>query len=442
MQQQPRLPLWFLVVNWALILFAFVLGSYLGNGRSIDLPDEQSSALEIVYAEVLRSHIEPPNGPELLERAIAGMVSGLDEYSRYIPPVDVQSYDERSSGNYEGIGAKIVTHNDTVIVHFPFPGGPAAEAGLQPGDRVLAVDGTSLDDAETRANVVQLVRGPANSSVKLRILRDDAERVIEVPRKSVQRPCVKWTHMVDRDMGLGYVHLADFHPTSAKQVFDAIESLEQVGDLRGLILDLRYDGGGSLDQCISIARAFIPSGIIATQMRRAGEDEVYMAKADECRWPKLPMVVLVNEGSASASEVLSGALQDHDRAVIVGMRTHGKGYVNTVYSWKNHGFKLKLTTGSYRTPSGRNIERNHSTLATPADKEKGGIIPDVKADATPEQRRIIVTTLRNAIEPPKQYRDAYQAIAKKYGFEVEQPPNPTTDPQLAAALTALKQRLE
>lgn len=442
MQQQPRLPLWFLVVNWVLILFAFVLGTYLGSQRSIDLPDEQSSALEIVYAEVLRSHIEPPEGPELLERAIAGMVSGLDEYSRYIPPVDVPTYEERSSGNYEGIGAKIVTHDDAVVVHYPFPGGPAAEAGLRPGDLVIAVDGTSLDDPETRANVVQLVRGPANSSVKLRVLRDGAERVIEVPRGSVQRPCVKWTHMVDPDMGLGYLHLTDFHPTSATQVFDAITSLEKAGDLRGLILDLRYDGGGSLDQCLTIARAFIPSGIIATQMRRAGEDEVYSAQPDDCRWPELPLVVLVNEGSASASEVLSGALQDHDRAVIVGMRTHGKGYVNTVYSWKNHDFKLKLTTGSYRTPSGRNIERNHSTHTTPADEEKGGIIPDVKADATPEQRRIIITTLRSAIEPPRQFRDAYQAVADKYGFEVERPPQPAIDTQLAAAIEALKQRLK
>ena len=442
MQQQPRLPLWFLVTNWALILCAFALGSYLGSTRSADLPEAQISALEEVYKTVLQSHIEPPEGPELLERAITGMVKGLDEYSRYIRPRDVADYDERTSGNYEGIGAKIVTHDDAVIVHYPFPGGPAAKAGLLPGDRLLAVDGTLLDNPETRANVVELVRGPANSSVKLRILRNDTEREVEVPRGNVQRPCVKWAHMIDRANGLGYVYLADFHPTAKEQLFAAIESLDKDGQLRGLILDLRYDSGGSLDQCLSIARAFIPSGIIATQKRRGDDEEVYPAKPEECRWPELPLVVLVNEGSASASEVLAGALQDHDRAVIVGMRTHGKGYVNTVYSWKNLDFKLKLTTGSYRTPSGRNIERNHSTHATPADKDKGGIIPDVESNATPQQRSVIKATLRTAIEPPEPFRDAYRAIAENYGFEVERPPQPSADPQLAAAVTALKKRLE
>jgi len=442
MQQQPRLPVWFLVANWVLILFAFAMGTYLGSSRGITLPEEQRSALEIVYNEVLQSHIEPPEGPELLERAIEGMVRGLDEYSRYIPPSEVAVYDERSSGNYEGIGAKIVTHGDEVVLHYPFPGGPAAEAGLRPGDRVVAVDGTPLDDPEVRTNVVDLVRGPADSSVRLRILRDGAEQVIEVPRGSVQRPCVKWAEMIDPKAGLGYVYLTDFHPTAATQLFDAIDSLQADGQLRGLILDLRGDGGGSLEQCLAIARAFIPSGIIATQKRRAGEDKVYRTKPEECRWPDLPLAVLVDAGSASASEVLAGALQDHERAVIIGVRTHGKGYVNTVYSWKDHDFKLKLTTGSYRTPSGRNIERNHSTYTTPADKEKGGIFPDVEAKVTPQERQDIMKTLRVALEPPRQFRDAYKAVAEKYGFEVEAPPKPSDDPQLRAAIEALKERLK
>ena len=242
MQQQPRLPLWFLVVNWALILFAFAIGTYLGNSRSGELPPAQRSALEIVYNEVLQSHIEPPEGPELLERAIAGMVRGLDEYSRYIPPSDVPNYDERSSGNYEGIGAKIMTHGDEVVLHFPFPGGPADAAGLRPGDQVLAVDGTPLDPEEVRARDIERVRGPANASVRLLIQRNDAELEIEVPRGSVRRPCVKWPHMVDEADGIGYVYLTDFHPTAAEQLFDAIASLEQGGKLRGLILDLRGDG--------------------------------------------------------------------------------------------------------------------------------------------------------------------------------------------------------
>src|SRR5690606_11815307 len=153
----------------------------------------------------------------------------------------------------------------------------------------------------------------------------------------------------------------------------------------------------------------------------------------ECRWPNLPLVVLINEGSASASEVLAGALQDHKRAVIVGMRSHGKGYVNTVYSWKDHDFKLKLTTGSYRTPNGRNIERNQSTKGTEAHKDEGGIAPDIEVSTTPEQLQVIAQVLRNSIEPPKQFKASYAELAKKYGFEVEQPPQAATDPQCAAA---------
>jgi carboxyl-terminal processing protease len=442
MQQQPRLPLWFLLVNWALILSAFILGSYLGGSSSSRLPDPQRSALEIVFQEVLDSHVEPPDQHVLLERAISGMVKGLDEYSRYIPPTDVPNYDERSSGQYEGIGAKIFTHDDAVIIHFPFTKGPAEAAGLQPGDRLLAVDGELLDTKEERRTVAQLIRGPANSTVKLTIERGQRELDIDVERSSVQRPCVKWAHMIDSAKGLGYLHLSDFHPTAAIQVIEAIEALEKDSPLRGLIIDLRYDGGGSLDQCLSIARAFLPTGIIATQIRRGGEEEtVYRAHEVECRWPDLPLVILVNEGSASASEVLSGALQDHDRAIIVGTRTHGKGYVNTVYSWRGFDFKLKLTTGSYRTPDGRNIERNHTTNATPADKDKGGIFPDVEVAVTDDQAATIIAVLRNSIEPPGKHLEAYRAIAKKYDFEVEGPPQIATDPQFAMAVDELKKRV-
>jgi carboxyl-terminal processing protease len=442
MQQQPRLPLWFLILNWALILTAFVLGSYLGGVRSNILPEPQQSALEIVYQEVLDSHIEPPNENELLERAIIGMVDGLDQYSRYIPPAEVATYDEHSTGNYQGIGAKMVTHDDAVVIHYPFPGSPAEKAGLLPGDRVVAVDGTQLAAAENRRNVVNLVRGPVNTTVTLSIDRDGKPIELEVSRGSVQRPCVKWTHFIDRDKGIGYLHLTSFHPTSGPQVIAAIKSLEQQGTLRGLILDLRHDGGGSLDQCLDICRAFLPSGIIATQKRRSGDDIVYRTESSKCFWPDLPLVVLVNENSASASEVLSGALQDHGRAVIVGKRTHGKGYVNTIYSWENRKFKLKLTTGSYRTPNGRNIERNQATKVTSADKDEGGILPDIKIDVTSEQQQYIYGVLRNSLEPPKQFRDEYAAIAKRYGFAVEQPPQADKDPQFAAAVVALQKQID
>jgi carboxyl-terminal processing protease len=442
MQQQPRLPLWFLVVNWALILSAFIIGTYLGRHNHATLPEPQQSAFELVFGEVLKSHIEPPNEHELMERAIAGMVDSLDKYSHYYPPADVPRYDESSSGHYEGIGAKIVTHEDQIVVHYPFPKGPAAAAGLLPGDILRAVDGTSLADPEVRAKAVELVRGPADSIVTLLVDRNGNAIEIKIRRGSMERPCVKWAHYLDPEQGLGYLHLTGFFPTASSEITHAIQSLEQDGNLRGLILDLRFNGGGSLDECLSIARRFLPTGIIATQKRRNAEDVVYDTIAAECLWPNLPLVLLINENSASASEVLAGALQDHQRANIVGIRSYGKGYVNTVYSWGEYKFKLKLSTGSYRTPNGRNIERNLTTKVTEANKDEGGIAPDVEAKLTAQQQQVCYQLLQEAIEPPPQFRAGYAKVAERYGFAVEQPPQATADPQLAAAIAALQKRID
>lgn len=440
MQQQPRLPLWFLVANWVLIVAAFATGIYLGRARADRLPEPQRSALEIVYNEVLESYIEPIDERELLERAIAGMVDGLDEYSRYIPPSNVAGFDESSSGNYSGIGAVITALGDEVVVHFPFEDSPAEAAGLLPGDVVLAVDDEAVDTAAERADISRLVRGAAGSEVRLTVRRGAEQLTLTVTRGDVQRPCVKWTHYADEEAGLGYVYLADFHPTAAPQLFAAIRSLEQQRDLRGLVLDLRFDGGGSLDQCLAIARGFLDGGVIATQHRRSGGDEVYEAKPGEALWPDLPLVLLVNEQSASASEVLAGALQDHARAAVVGARTHGKGYVNTVYSWQDRDFKLKLTTGSYRTPSGRNIERNHATDGNPADRDNGGVPPDVAVPVDEDARSALYGRLHQIQVPPR-HLDAFRALAAARGLEVAAPPDPGADRQLAAALERLRAAL-
>jgi len=440
MQQQPRLPLWFLIANPALLIAAYMLGTFTGGTRRVPLPEPQRSALELVFSEVLDSHIEPPDEHQLAERAIEGMVTGLDEYSRYIPPQSVARYDEASSGHYSGIGAVITELGGEAVVHFPFDDSPAAAAGLMPGDVLLTVDDEPIDTAEERRGIATLLRGKAATEVGLSIRRGGEELEIAVVRGDVRRPCVTWAHFIDGEQGLGYAYLSDFHPTACEQLFDAIRALEAERTLRGLILDLRYDGGGSLDQCLAIARGFLDDGVIATQQRRDATDETYRAQPGDAQWPELPLVVLVNEGSASASEVLSGALQDHQRATIVGVRTHGKGYVNTVYAWQGYDFKLKLTTGSYRTPSGRNIERNHTTSANPADAEKGGIFPDI-AVTIPAEETTRLSELLHQIEVPETYRQQFAKLAAQHGLEVAAPPRPDADPQLRAALEALRQKL-
>ena len=437
MQQQPRLPLWFLVTNWVLIVAAFATGTYLGSVRAGRLPEPQRSALEIVYREVLDSYIEPLDEHELLERAIAGMVDGLDDYSRYVPPRSVAGFDESSSGNYSGVGAVITELGEEVVVHFPFAASPAEAAGLLPGDVILAVDGELVDTAAERRDIAALVRGAPATQVRLSIRRGEDQLTVDVTRGEVQRGCVKWVHYADEAAGLGYAYLADFHPTAAAQLFDAIRSLEEQRELRGLLLDLRFNGGGSLDQCLEIARGFLRGGVIATQHRRSGADEVYVAKPGEALWPDLPITLLVNEQSASASEVLAGALQDHERAEVVGARTHGKGYVNTVYSWSGRDFKLKLTTGSYRTPDGRNIERNHATDDNPADPVNGGIAPDVPVPVPDAVNDRLYRSLHQ-IEVPPRYVEAFSVLAREHELTVPTPLQPPEDPQLAAALERLR----
>lgn len=446
MQQQPRLPLWFLVVNWLLIAGAFAIGVFLGARAETpatlvaQLPKEQLEALAVVHREILQSHVEPQDGKALLEHAIKGMVEELDPYSRYVEPADVPAYEENNTGHYEGIGADFGTHDGKVVLHFPLAGGAAERAGLRPGDVLLAVDGTSLDDDTQRGRVAELVRGPSGSDVRLRLARGGAPLEVTVRRSDVQRPCVKWVRRLEDTTGLGYVHLTDFHPDSSRQLLAAIDELQRDAPLTGLVLDLRWNGGGSLDQCIQIACAFLSSGLIVTQTRRDGQVvERHEATPEHCRHPDLPLVLLVNEGSASASEVLAGALQDHGRAAIVGQRTHGKAYVNTVYTWKNLPFRLKLTTGKYRTPNGRDIERNHHA-PNGRKAETGGIPPDVAVATTAEQTKVIYATL-TARESPAAYRDAFAAVAAAYGFPVPTPPRAADDPQLAAAVRTLQARV-
>jgi carboxyl-terminal processing protease len=447
MQQQPRLPLWFLVANWALIAGAFFWGISLGKRTETPttlvaaLPSPQMEALALVHREILRSHVDPQTADALLERAITAMVNGLDPYSRYVPPADVARYEEANTGHYQGIGAEFDAHGDAVVLHFPLAGGPAEQAGLRPGDLLLAVDGTPLDSAANRRRVVDLVRGPAGSDVQLRLQRDGAALEVTVRRGDVQRPCVKWAHLVQPEPAFAYLHLTDFHPGSAEQLLDAVAALHAATPLRGLILDLRWNGGGSLEECVAIARGFLRQGLVVSQQRRGSEIvERYEAKPETCRFPDLPLVVLVNESSASASEVLAGALQDHSRAAIVGVRTHGKAYVNTVYTWEDQPFRLKLTTGKYRTPNGRDIERHHRTEGAATD-EIGGIPPDVVAPLDKEKKDAVLATLR-ASEPPAAYREAFARVAKQYGTVVHQPPRTGDDPQLQQALATLTTRAE
>jgi len=450
MDRPVRLPWWFLVANLSLTATALWLGIKIGerlafpSGLAGELPRAQLDALAIVHREIARSHVDPQDQETLLEAAIAGMVQSLDPYSRYVPPAEAAAYEEQNSGAYVKIGADFRALGDEVVLWFPLAGGPAERAGLHPGDVLLAVDGVALTAPGMRENYVARVRGEAGAPVTLRLRRGDREFDAPIARGEVHRPCVAWTHRLPGEDALGYLLVTDFQPDAADEALAAIDGLLRDGPLRGLVVDLRGNGGGSLLACVDLANAFVPDGLIVSQTRRDSEVvERLEAKPERCRFPTLPVVVLVDAESASASEVFAGALQDRGRAVVVGERTHGKGCVNTIYAWEERDFRLKLTTGRYRTPNGRDIERRlhraNGDGAASADSDAGGIAPDVAAALLAPQRQTARAALR-APEPPAAHREACAQLAQQRGLRPPTPPRADDDAQLAAAVTTLRAR--
>src|SRR5712675_16517 len=215
MQRDARIPLWFLIANCVLILAALTLGIWIGQRRVHLLPEPQATALQLIHEAILSSHVDPHDPAELVDRAITGMVSGLDDYSQYVPPAKVQVFDEDMTGSYEGIGAVILATADAVVVRWPFPDGPAEQAGLQVGDRIVGIDGTSwatLAPEQRLDPSNKLLRGPKGSKVQLEVVRgEQAPFLVAVQRAPVQKASVKWIQLLDRDHGLGYLHIADFH---------------------------------------------------------------------------------------------------------------------------------------------------------------------------------------------------------------------------------------
>ncbi len=450
---QARLPLWFLVSSWALVFVAFTLGVALG--RRSALPDPQATALQLVYQEIERSYVDRVDGKELLDRAIASMAR-LDDYSRYVPAPEVAQFVEETTGSYEGIGVVLHFADDGLFVRTPIEGGPGDRAGLEPGDRIVAIDGERLDGM-SKAQLAQLpdarLRGPSPSSVRLTVARaGGAERDVTVQRGSVQKRSVKWTHWLDREQGLAYAHIADFHVGASKALQEDLRALERDAgrEIQGLVIDVRFDLGGNLDEAVAVARMFVREGNLVSMRRRDTEVlERFDADAKSCTHPTLPLVLLVNESSASASEVVAGALQDHARAAIVGEATYGKGVVNTIYEWQDLPFRLKLTTARYFTPNGRNLDRGrhrngtntaNGTNGNGDAKHEGGIQPDRPVALAGEAEEAVQSALAD-FPVAERHREAMRAFATPRGLRMPGIVPPADDPQLALALATLRERV-
>jgi carboxyl-terminal processing protease len=308
-----------------------------------------------VVERVRAEYVDPVNDKEMLENAINGMLTGLDAHSSYMNAKAFKDMQVQTKGEFGGLGIEVTEDKGVIKVVSPIDDTPAARAGVKPGDIITALDGKtvmglSLNDAVDR------MRGPPNSKITLTIKRQNVDKPVEVSliRETIHIQVVK-SRMEPGD--IGYVRLSQFTEQADSALKQAVRNLKQQagGHLKGLVFDLRNDPGGLLDQAVAVSSDFINQGeIVSTRARHTEDSQRWDAKGSDILGGA-PMVVLINGGSASASEIVSGALQDHHRAILLGTRSFGKGSVQTVIPLPGNG-AMRLTTARYYTPSGRSIQ--------------------------------------------------------------------------------------
>jgi carboxyl-terminal processing protease len=363
MARSSRRPL-FLVAFFLLscgflgILFAQRSGQQSSMASDSEVKDSLKQFTD-VYSIVEENYAEPVDADKAIyDGAIPGMLHALDPHSNFFDPKSYALMREDQRGKYYGVGMTVGPRNNKVIVIYPFVGTPAYKAGIHPGDVIIAVDGKSTENMST-TDVADLLKGPKGTTVHITIAREGVEKPMEftlirdeIPRYSVD------VHFLIRP-GIGYMHINGFNETTDHEVSEA---LDQMGDLKGLILDLRGNPGGLLSEGVGVADKFLKKGqLIVSHHGRASAEKRYFAQHGN-GGKDYPIVVLVNRLTASAAEIVSGAIQDHDRGLIAGEVTFGKGLVQTVYPLsENTG--LALTTAHYYTPSGRLIQRDYSNIS-------------------------------------------------------------------------------
>lgn len=318
----------------------------------------QVRVFQEVVDHVADQFVDDVDRSSLYEHAIDGLLQGLgDPNTSFIPASDYENFRIETQGDYGGVGLRIVDQDGWVTVEAPIPGTPGARAGIRAGDQFLEIEGTDAQGIGID-KAADLLRGDPGTDVHLRIRRVGVDEPIPftLTRARIQLKAVPFAVMLEDDVG--YVPLQIFRETSSQEVRTAVDSLRREG-MRGLVLDLRENPGGLLEEGIGVADLFLEPGqpVVATRGRAPGQDESYRA-TEAGSYEGLPVVVLVDELSASASEIVAGALQDHDRALVVGNTSYGKGSVQTLFQLSG-GNVLRLTTARWYTPAGRSIDRGH-----------------------------------------------------------------------------------
>jgi carboxyl-terminal processing protease len=356
------------------------------------LPWEEARLFAEVYERIKREYVDEVDDHEIMEKAVRGMVSALDPHSAYLDSEEFEEIRLSTMGSYPGVGIEVVAEDGGVKILRPIEGSPAEEAGMRAGDFVVRIDG--VDVGTDLAGAINRMRGPAGSTIKLTVRRPPGNDLLSFSLRRAKVD-VKSVEQADLEPGYGYLRITSFSETTADDVAHALARLKRDNPmgLEGLVLDLRNNPGGVLEASVAVADDFLDHGLIVSADGRTPDARFRMEATPGDLINGAPIVALVNGGSASAAEILAGALHDHGRAELVGHKTYGKGSVQTVMPL-SHGGALKLTTSRYFTPSGASIHEK-------------GILPDVIVDG-PEENPADLDTPNAA---PLGQRDAEVRLA-------------------------------
>ena len=396
MSQKTRIAGWIAVGALAGALTTVSLQT-VARGTLAPLPLEELQQLAAVFGMIKSDYVEPVNEKKLITDAISGMVSSLDPHSQYFDKKSFKEFREGTTGKFVGVGIEITQEDGLIRVVSPIEGSPADRAGLKPGDLITKVDDTAVKGLSLN-EAVKRMRGEPGTKVLLTILRKDENRTfpVTITREEIRTQSVKAKVV---EPGYAWLRLSQFQERTVDDFATKLEDIyRREPNLKGLVLDLRNDPGGLLDAAGAVSAAFLPEGVtvVSTNGQIEESKSVFKARPEDYmrrrgvdplrRLPAalktVPLVVLVNEGSASASEIVAGALQDHKRAIVMGSQTFGKGSVQTVRPL-GPDTALKITTALYYTPSGKTIQAK-------------GIVPDILVDETAEGSPFAVLRMREA----------------------------------------------
>ena len=379
--------------NIALLMVGIVTGLSISIGHGVfaereqpsaaaGLPVEELRTFSDVFGRIKNDYVEDVEDADMLENAIRGMLSGLDPHSSYLDHEQFKELQVGTSGEFGGLGIEVGMEDGFVKVIAPIDDTPAQRAGVQAGDLIIRLDDTPVKGL-TLNDAVKIMRGKPGTVLKLTVVREGVEKPIKI---DIKRAIIKVRSVKSRMLegDFGYVRISQFQSKTAENMVDAIDKLkkEAGGTLKGMVLDLRNNPGGVLNGAVAVSDAFLKKGLIVYTEGRVSDSKLRFNATPDDILDNAPIVVLVNQGSASASEIVSGALQDHHRAIIVGTQTFGKGSVQTILPLSN-GTAVKLTTARYYTPSGRSIQAE-------------GIVPDIELD------QVRISAVESSFDPIKE----------------------------------------